>query len=128
MSSRSIIQIPSESVLREQLARAIAEVKKLELLIEVAKKLDEIHDGVPRHGLNGYAVDQKPCVAQQKRTVCNRGTWEPQEDDLLHKCVTSNVNLHQGFIAFSKDPANKKGRSIEAAKQRYFRLESEGRW
>lgn len=70
----------------------------------------------------------KPCVAQEKRTVCNRGRWDPQEDDLLHKCVTSNVNLYQGFVAFSKDPANKKGRSIEAAKQRYFRLESEGRW
>ncbi len=85
--------------------------------------LSEIHD-------NKWASVQaaKPCVASQKRTVCNRGTWEPQEDDLLHKCVTSSVNLHQGFIAFSKDPANKKGRSVEAAKQRYFRLESDGRW
>ena len=70
----------------------------------------------------------KHCVAEQRRAVRNRGAWEPQEDDLLHKCVTSNVNLYQGFVAFSKDPANKKGRSIEAAKQRYFRLESEGRW
>lgn len=128
MSSRNIIQIPSESVLREQLARAIAEVKKLELLIEVAKKLDEIHDGVPHHGINGCAVDQKPCVAQQKRTVCNRGRWEPQEDDLLHKCVSDSFNPHQGFIAFANDPANKKRRSKEAAQQRYYAMVTEGKW
>lgn len=128
MSPRNIIQIPSESVLREQLARAVAEVKKLELLIEVAKKLDEIHDGVSHHGLGGYAVDQKTCVAQEKRTVCNRGRWEPQEDDLLHKCVSSHFNPHQGFIAFASDPGNSKRRSKEAAQQRYYALVNEGRW
>lgn len=128
MSSKNIIQIPSESVLREQLARATAEVKKLELLIEVAKKLDEIHDSVSRHGLGGYAVDQKPCVAEQRRTVCNRGRWDPQEDDLLHKCVTSSENLNQGFVAFSNHPANKKQRTGDAAQQRYYALVGEGRW
>ena len=107
---------------------------KLRELWDECEKLDESVFNVFVEGLHEIHskkwVNQaaKPCVAQKKRTVCNRGTWEPQEDDLLHKCVTSNVNLHQGFIAFSKDPANKKGRSVEAAKQRYFRLESEGRW
>lgn len=70
----------------------------------------------------------KPCVAQEKRTVCNRGRWEPQEDDLLHKCVSSHFNPHQGFIAFANDPGNSKRRSKEAAQQRYYALVGEGRW
>lgn len=108
---------------------------KLRELWNECEKLDESVFNVFVEGLseihNKRFVNKepaKPCVAQEKRTVRNRGAWEPQEDDLLHKCVTSNVNLYQGFVAFSKDPANKKNRSIEAAKQRYFRLESEGRW
>lgn len=128
MSSRNIIQIPSESVLREQLARATAEVKKLELLIEVAKKLDEIYDGVSHHGLGGYAVDQKTCVAQQKRAIRNCGAWGPQEDDLLHKCISSSLNVHQGCIAFANDAANSKRRSKESAVQRYRALASKGKW
>lgn len=85
--------------------------------------LSEIHD-------NKWASAQsaKPCVAQQKRTVCNRGRWEPQEDDLLHKCVSDSFNPHQGFIAFANDPANKKRRSKEAAQQRYYAMVTEGRW
>lgn len=70
----------------------------------------------------------KPCVAQQKRAVCNRGRWDPQEDDLLHKCVTSNENLHRGFAAFANHPANKKQRTGDAAQQRYYALVGEGRW
>lgn len=70
----------------------------------------------------------KPCVAEQRRTVCNRGRWEPQEDDLLHKCVSSHFNPHQGFIAFANDPGNSKRRSKEAAQQRYYALVGEGRW
>jgi hypothetical protein len=128
MSSKHIIQIPSESILRGQLARAISEVKKLELLIDVARKLDEIHDGESQSGVNGRAIDQKPCVAQEKRAVCNRGRWEPQEDDLLHKCVSSSFNPHQGFIAFASDPSNKKRRSKEAAQQRYYAMVTEGKW
>lgn len=70
----------------------------------------------------------RACVAQEKRAVCNRGRWEPQEDDLLHKCVSSSFNPHQGFIAFASDPLNKKRRSKEAAQQRYYAMVTEGRW
>ena len=70
----------------------------------------------------------KPCVAEQRRAVCNRGRWDPQEDDLLHKCVSGSFNPHQGFVAFANDPGNKKRRSKEAAQQRYYALVGEGRW
>ena len=129
MSSKHNIQIPSESILRERLARAISEVRKLELLVEVARKLDEIHDGESQSGINGHAIDQKPCVSQDPRATRNNGgRWEPQEDDLLYKCVSESFNPHQGFVAFAKDPANKKRRTKEAAQQRYHSLKNEGKW
>lgn len=64
----------------------------------------------------------KPCVAQQKRAVCNRGAWEPQEDDLLRQCVSMSRNPHQGFVAFARDVMNKKRRTKDAAQQRYYDL------
>ena len=71
----------------------------------------------------------KPCVAQDPRATRNNGgRWEPQEDDLLHKCVSSSFNPYQGFVAFAKDPGNKKRRTKEAAQQRYHSLKNEGRW
>ena len=124
MSSKNIIQIPSESILREQLARAISEVRKLQLLIDVARKLDEMHDGESHS-----AIDQKLCVAQELRATRNNGgRWEPQEDDLLHQCVSKSFNPHQGFIEFAMNPANKKRRTKEAAQQRYHSWKSEGKW
>ena len=90
----------------------------LDGLKELAESIDKRFD----------ELSQKPCVAQEKRAVCNRGRWEPQEDDLLHKCVSSSFNPHQGFIAFASDPLNKKRRSKEAAQQRYYAMVTEGRW
>ena len=128
MSSKQIIQIPSEAILREQLARAISEVRKLQLLIEVARKLDEIHDGESQSGVNGHAIDQKLCVAQEPSVIRYGGRWEPQEDDLLHQCVSNSLNPHKGCIAFSRHPANKKRRTMQSAEQRYYSLKKEGKW
>lgn len=87
--------------------------------------LAEIHK---KRSPSAYEDSAKPCVAKQTKFVRNCGEWEPQEDDLLHKCVTTSPNTRQGFVAFSASPENRKGRSVEAAKQRYFRLKSEGSW
>ena len=122
MSSRNIIQIPSESVLREQLARATAEVKKLELLIDVAKKLDEIYDGVSHHGLGGYAVDQKPCVAQEKK---DREKWTEAEEDLLHKCC-QNTSVVKGVRIFREKTGYK--RTQGACELRANEMKRKGRW
>ena len=72
--------------------------------------------------------DAKPCVAEKRSVRNNRGRWEPQEDDLLHKCISSSCNPNQGFAAFANDPANRKRRTKEAAQQRYHSLVNEGRW
>jgi hypothetical protein len=114
---------------------------KLRELWSECEKLDLLEMGVFIGGLTEIAnaatdrarerissQSQKPCVAQEKRAVCNRGRWEPQEDDLLHKCVSSSFNPHQGFIAFASDPSNKKRRSKEAAQQRYYAMVTEGKW
>ena len=91
----------------------------LEGLQEIADSFNKRHD----------ELSQKPCVAQEPRATRNNGgRWEPQEDDLLYKCVSESFNPHQGFVAFAKDPANKKRRTKEAAQQRYHSLKSEGRW
>ena len=72
---------------------------------------------------------QKTCVAQDPRATRNNGgRWEPQEDDLLHQCVSNSFNPHQGFVEFARNPANKKRRTKEAAQQRYHSLKSEGKW
>ena len=71
----------------------------------------------------------KACVAQDPRATRNNGgRWEPQEDDLLHQCVSKSFNPHQGFVEFARNPANKKRRTKEAAQQRYHSLKSEGKW
>lgn len=43
-SASNIIAIPSENVLRQRLAGVIAEKNRLQALIRLAKKLDQIHD------------------------------------------------------------------------------------
>ena len=71
----------------------------------------------------------KACITQDPRATRNNGgRWEPQEDDLLYKCVSESFNPHQGFVAFAKDPGNKKRRTKEAAQQRYHSLKNEGKW
>lgn len=70
----------------------------------------------------------KPCVAQKPSTIRNCGAWEPQEDDLLHQCISSSRNVHQGCIAFASDVLNKKCRTKEAAVQRYRSLSERGKW
>ena len=71
----------------------------------------------------------KPCVAQElPATRNNGGRWEPQEDDLLYKCVSESFNPYQGFFAFAMDPGNKKRRTKQAAQQRYHSLKNEGKW
>lgn len=68
-------------------------------------------------------------ATQNPRAIRNNGgRWEPQEDDLLHQCVSANFNPHQGFVAFAKHPANRKRRTKEAAQQRYHSLKKEGKW
>lgn len=85
--------------------------------------LSEIHD-------NKWASVQsaKPCVAQKPSIIRNCGAWEPQEDDLLHQCISASRNVHQGCIAFASDVLNKKCRTKEAAVQRYRSLSERGRW
>jgi len=45
-SASNIIAIPSENVLRQRLAGVIAEKNRLQALIRLAKKLDQIHDNM----------------------------------------------------------------------------------
>ena len=45
-SASNIIAIPSENVLRQRLAVVIAEKNRLQALIRLAKKLDQIHDNM----------------------------------------------------------------------------------
>ena len=90
----------------------------LDGLKELAESIDKRFD----------ELSQKPCVAQKPSVIRNCGTWEPQEDDLLHKCISSSRNAHQGCIAFADDPLNKKGRTKEAAVQRYRSLSERGKW
>ena len=43
-SESNIIAIPNENVLRQRLARIIAEKHRLQALIRLAKRLDQIHE------------------------------------------------------------------------------------
>ena len=100
---------------------------KLRELWNECEKLEESVFNVFVEGLHEIHTKKwvnqaaKPCVAQ-KRTVCNRGRWEPQEDDLLRQCVSMSRNPHQGFVAFARDVMNKKRRTKDAAQQRYYDL------
>jgi hypothetical protein len=84
-----------------------------------------------RHNAS-FTLREEPiraCVTQDPRATLNKsGRWEPQEDDLLHQCVSKSLNPQQGFIAFAKDPGNKKRRTMQSAEQRYYSLKREGRW
>lgn len=91
--------------------------------------LQEMVERVNNPAVSLRTVATKPCVAQDPRATRNNGgRWEPQEDDLLYKCVSESFNPHQGFVAFAKDPGNKKRRTKEAAQQRYHSLKNEGKW
>ena len=100
-----------------------------ELLRVFVDGLMEMVDNRHKASFAQREEQMKPCVTQDPcATRNNGGRWEPQEDDLLHQCVSNSFNPHQGFIEFAKDPANKKRRTKEAAQQRYHSLKSEGKW
>lgn len=107
---------------------------KLRELWNECEKLDESVFNVFVEGLHEIHAKKwvnqaaKPCVAQKPSTIRNCGAWEPQEDDLLHQCISANRNVHQGCIAFARDVLNKKCRTKEAAVQRYRSLSERGKW
>ena len=90
----------------------------LDGLKELAESIDKRFD----------ELSQKPCVAQEPSVIRYGGRWEPQEDDLLHQCVSNSLNPHKGCIAFSRHPANKKRRTMQSAEQRYYSLKKDGKW
>ena len=104
---------------------------KLRELWDECEKMNPLTFGVFLDGLKELAesidkrfdeLSQKACVAQKPSVIRNCGTWEPQEDDLLHQCVSRSRNPHQGFVSFANDVANKKRRTKDAAQQRYYDL------
>lgn len=100
-----------------------------ELLRVFVDGLMEMVEGRHNASLTRQEEPVRAFVNQELRATRNNGgRWEPQEDDLLHQFVTKSLNPYQGFVAFAKDPGNKKRRTKEAAQQRYHSLKSEGKW
>ena len=82
---------------------------KLRELWDECEKMNPLTFGVFLDGLKELAdsiderfteLSQKPCVAQKPSVIRNCGTWEPQEDDLLHKCIFVKSQCPSGLYRF----------------------------